>query len=232
MFGDGTLPDGGQLLRHSGHILGAGPVRRHRDLRMYVRAPAVALEPQGDGHQGSTGVHGQRGRSGSDPGALAEQRHLDPARAEIPIGDDAGHLPGPQAAGHDAERAGPAGVRDHFQPKALPVGHELPEQRLRPQPLGHHADPPGSAGREPGGSDIDVAHVRQREDHASSGLQLGHGRAHFAGHVHPGHDSLARRDRQPEGLHPVPQVGPHACARQLAQAGAGGVRLDPAQIDL
>ena len=99
---------------------------RHRDLLVERRASQhVAVEPQGDGHQGGAGLHGQRRRAGR---ASGPSRRRSPPRRRAPVsrGRRAGRPARRPAAAAPARRtaAVAAGGRQHLHAQALPEGDE------------------------------------------------------------------------------------------------------------
>ena len=126
--------------------------------------------------------------------------------------------PRAQPLGQGAERAAAAGQREDLEAQALPEPQEALVDRLGPQPLGDGGELPGPAADDPGAGLLEVAHVRQRDDHAAAGLQVGEQRRLVrALEAHPGHQPLGGGHRQPEDLEPVPGVGQQRGPGQRAQ---------------
>jgi len=66
----------------------------------------------------------------------------------------------------------PAGQRQDFHPQALAEPDERLIHRFWPQALGDGGHRAGYVGYDPATGLLEVAHVRQRDDHAAAGLQV------------------------------------------------------------
>ena len=231
-----VLEDGRHRLGHRGGLLLAGAVGRDRDLVVNVGAPLVlALEPAGDRHQRRPGLDRQGGRARREQRLLAEEVDLDPGVGQVPVGDQADQLARPQPLRHHAERVRAAGGRQHLHAEPLPEVEELLEDRLGLEPLGHGGERAGAVADDPPARLLEVAHVRQGEDHAAAVLHVLEGQVRLVEvDVHAGRDPVGRDHLHAERLQVVPRVRAHDLAGERAQLLAfvhvGAVGLDAGRV--
>ncbi len=236
VLADRVLEGGRHRLGHRGGLLLAGAVGRDRDLVVNVRAPlVVALEPAGHRHQRRPGLDRQRGRAGREQRLLAEEVDLDAGVGQVPVRDQADQLAGPQPLRHDAERVRAAGGRQHLHAEPLPEVEEHLEDGIGLEALGHGGERAGPVADDPLARQLEVAHVREREDHAAAVLHVLEGQVRLVEvDVHPGRDALGRDHLHAERLQVVPPVRAHDLAGERAQLLAfvhvGAVGLDAGRV--
>ena len=189
-----------------------------------MRAPVRPLEPGRDRHQRGAGLHRQ-GSGRGDPRLLLEHLDLDAGLFQVTVADQADQAARAEPLGEDPERAVPAGQRQDVHPQALTEPDERLIHRFRPQPFRDGGERPRPARHDPRPGLLEVAHVRQRKDHAAARLEVGE-QSRLPGRVdvHPGHDPRDGNHRQPEHLEPVPRVGTQRSAGQGPQFLAVHVR--------
>ena len=149
----------GERLRH-GRDVGV----RHRLVE--GAQPAASVKASVTGSSTAPVARARLRRAGRHPGGRAEELHVDAARRQVAVGEQAERPAGPQPLlEHRVRRALPAGERQHLHAERAAEGEEAVEQRLRLQPLGHGRE--GRAGgAAPGAGVVPVAAVRQRQHDA------------------------------------------------------------------
>ena len=117
--------------------------------------------------QRRAGAQREQRRPGRHPGPAAEERHLDAARGQVPVGEQRHHVPAAEPVGQHVERrrARPPVSGMISMPSASPERQEPLVHALRLEPLGDRGDRP-AAGGDPGAGGVPVAGVRQRDDRA------------------------------------------------------------------
>ena len=149
----------------------AGARLGHRDLRRRCARPSRLPRTRSRSGISAAPVCTASAAVRGDPRLLPEHLDLDPALLQVAVADQADQAAGPQPLGQGAERAASAGQREHLEPQALPEPHEALVDRLGPSRSATVVNCARPAGDDPGAGLLEVAHVRQRDDHAPAGLQ-------------------------------------------------------------
>ena len=123
--------------------------RRHRQRAVHAAAGRVAARTTATRRTAARRCAGQQRRAGRHPGAAAEERHLDAAGGQVPVGQQR-HDPRLAAAAPPARPAAagsPPVSRDDLHAERLAEGDEPPVHALRLEPLGDRGDRPAVGAR-------------------------------------------------------------------------------------